>query len=75
KTITGLYGLIDNKGKTIVPAIYTRIEKFGEYANDIALVKTITGKYGFVNRNGKEIIEPKYDLKEIKEKFNQIYGG
>ncbi|NJK84516.1 MAG: WG repeat-containing protein [Saprospiraceae bacterium] len=75
KTITGLYGLIDNNGKIIVPANYKSIEKFGKYSNDLALVKTITGKYGFVNKEGKEVVETKYELEEIKRNLYQIYGG
>ncbi len=66
-------GLLDNQGNIIVPTNYKALGKYNEYANDIALVETMTGKYGFVDRNGKEVVVAKYDLKEIKENFHQIY--
>ena len=39
KTNANTYGIENGSGKMIVQPIYTRIEKFGSYAKNLALVK------------------------------------
>jgi WG containing repeat len=50
-------GVMDVKGKIIVPMEYTRISFF---SNGLASVSK-NGKYGYINKNGKVAIELKYD--------------
>lgn len=73
KTVSNTYGIMDQNGKIIAQPIYSKIEKFGEYDEDLALVKGIAGTYGFIDKSGKEVIPVHYNLREIKSGFPAIY--
>ena len=47
------YGLVDEKGKVVVPAKYSRVGKFAQ--NGLARVE-FNGFYGYIDRAGKEVI-------------------
>ena len=72
KTHSGTYGISDKSGKIIVQPVYSRINKFGEYADDLALVKNIAGTYGFINRSGTEIIPANYELDYLEKNFSVL---
>jgi hypothetical protein len=72
KTNSKTYGISDKSGKVIVQPVYSKINTFGEYAEDLALVKNITGTYGFINRSGAEVIPAYYELEEIKTNFSAL---
>ncbi|MCD9617689.1 WG repeat-containing protein [Chryseobacterium gleum] len=72
KTHSGTYGISDKSGKIIVQPVYSRINKFGEYADDLALVKNIAGTYGFINRSGTEIIPAHYELDYLEKNFSVL---
>ncbi|QBJ88842.1 WG repeat-containing protein [Chryseobacterium gleum] len=72
KTHAGTYGISDKSGKIIVQPVYSRINKFGEYADDLALVKNIAGTYGFINRSGTEIIPAHYELDYLEKNFSVL---
>lgn len=72
KTNSGTYGISDVSGKIIAQPVYSKINKFGEYSEDLALVKNITGTYGFINRSGTEIIPAHYELEYIKKNFSVL---
>lgn len=72
KTYSGTYGISDKSGKIIVQPVYSRINKFGEYADDLALVKNIAGTYGFINRSGTEIIPAHYELDYLEKNFSVL---
>jgi len=69
KSIAGLYGLIDNKGKEIARPLYLKIGKFGEITKDLALVENYTNDFGMIDTNGKEVLPTTYTLNEIKAKY------
>jgi len=73
KTISGTYGIIDKSGNIIVQPVYSKINKFGEYSNDLAMVKNISGSYGFINLSGTEAIPARYELKYIQNNFSSLY--
>ena len=54
----GKYGLIDFKGKNILPAEYQEITAISGIENSLKIKKD--DKYGIANEEGKIIIEPKY---------------
>lgn len=64
---------MDKGGKVIVQPVYSKINDFGEYAGDLAMVKNISGTYGFINSSGTEIIPPQYELNYIKNNFSALY--
>lgn len=74
----GLYGIIDQKGREIVPPKYDHIDYFN---NGLAIVRDEKGLYGIIDQEGKEIVPPKYadiddfnnGLAIIKSK-NDLYG-
>ncbi len=72
KTNSGTYGISDTSGKVIVQPVYSKINRFGEYSVDLALVKNITGSYGFINTSGTEIIPSHYELDYIKNNFSAL---
>jgi WG containing repeat len=72
KTNANTYGIENGRGKIIVQPIYVRIEKFGSYAKNLALVKNISDGYGFIDTTGKEIIPAHYDLSYIKSSFSLL---
>jgi len=72
KTHSGTYGISDKSGKITVQPVYSRINKFGEYADDLALVKNIAGTYGFINRSGTEIIPAHYELDYLEKNFSVL---
>ncbi|MET3034705.1 WG repeat-containing protein [Chryseobacterium sp. NRRL B-14859] len=72
KTTSGTYGIADKSGKTIVQPVYSKINKFGEYAEDLALVKNVSDGYGFIDKSGKEVIPARYELQEIKTNFTSL---
>ena len=53
----GKWGLVDMKGKVIIPTIYDYIYQF---TNGVAIVK-MNEKYGLINAKGTRISEIKYD--------------
>ncbi len=73
KTTAGTYGIMDKNGKTISQPIYSKINKFGEYSNDLALVKNASGTYGFIDKSGKEVIPSQYELEYIKVNFSSLH--
>lgn len=73
KTVSNTYGIVGYNDKIIVQPIYSKIEKYGEYKEDLALVKGIAGTYGFIDKSGKEVIPARYDLQEIKSGFSALY--
>lgn len=73
KTISGTYGIIDKSGNIIVQPVYSKINKFGEYSNDLAMVKNISGSYGFINLSRTEAIPARYELKYIQNNFSSLY--
>ena len=64
----GKYGFINDDGKEVVPPIYDRINKFGEYVKDWAKVE-LNGQKGFISSDGNIIVPLKYS--EI-EKFDVV---
>ncbi len=67
-SITGLYGLINQNGKEIIPFKY----KYSFYfVNGLAIVHTDSGE-GVIDNNGNEVIQPMYKKifrQEIKDKI------
>lgn len=55
--LNGKYGVINEKGKEIVPCKY---EFVGTYIDGIAKIK-LNNKVGLIDEKGKEIVSPKYD--------------
>ncbi len=55
---SGLYGLKDAKGKTLIPCKYKIIWSFNEFG--LAQVRNARNEEGFVDSTGKEVIEVKY---------------
>lgn len=54
----GLYGYINNKGKTIIkPQFYAA----GLFSEGLAPVR-LEGRYGYINPEGKFVINPQFDL-------------
>ena len=51
---------IDFNGKEVVIPQYDRIDAFGVYHRDLALV-TKNDLYGFIDIDGKEVVKPQYD--------------
>lgn len=69
------WGIINNKGKVVVPCKY---ESIGSPVNKDGLIKAkLNGKYGYVNLKGKVVIPCKYysaslfkdGWAEVKEKW------
>ncbi len=60
----GLWGYIDEAGKTVIPCIYESIGKAGAYTfrNGLAPVKK-EGRCGLINRRGSEVTA--FDLEDI----------
>lgn len=56
-TKNGAYGLLDDKGKEVIPCLYERIDLFVE--KGLAIVEK-DGKYGMFNTRGKEILPCDY---------------
>ncbi|MEN4762004.1 WG repeat-containing protein [Chryseobacterium sp. C39-AII1] len=73
KTNGSTYGIIGQNEKIIVQPIYSKIEKFGIYHPNLALVKNISKAYGFIDKSGKEVIPAQYELKEIQSNFSTLY--
>lgn len=73
KTNANTYGIADLAGKIIVQPIYSKIEKFGEYRKNLALVENVSGGFGFIDKSGKEIIPAHYERKDIKTDFPALY--
>ncbi|WP_185156467.1 WG repeat-containing protein [Chryseobacterium sp. Tr-659] len=73
KTKSGTYGISDKNGKVVVQPVYSKINTFGEYSDDLALVKNISGAYGFINSSGSEIIPCNYELEYIKTHFSSLH--
>ncbi|MDE6309862.1 MAG: WG repeat-containing protein [Muribaculaceae bacterium] len=67
----GLWGFINDKGKTVIkpkyqeigtPSKYKAITSNQKFTFDKAVIPVkLNGKWGFVGQNGKEIIKPKFD--------------
>uniref|UniRef100_UPI00249152A6 WG repeat-containing protein n=1 Tax=Marinifilum flexuosum TaxID=1117708 RepID=UPI00249152A6 len=53
-------------------ANYSKIGKFNEIENGLALVKSIVGTYGLIDKNGKEVVPANYSK---IGKFNEIENG
>lgn len=54
------FGLIDGKGKLLLPATYERIGNPGMIADDFMEIRA-NGKYGLYNYAENKIIQPEYD--------------
>lgn len=55
----GKCGIINDQGKEIVPPIYDKIEKFGDYLKEYAVIE-INGLKGFLDLDGNVVMQPKY---------------
>lgn len=63
-TKTGLYGLFDSNGNTILPMEYDEMN-FGTINNKTEIAFKTEGKWGVCNENGKEIIPAEYEELKI----------
>ena len=59
KSINGKYGILNSKGKWVLPAVYDILESFDEFGYAKASVKN---KYGWIDIHGKWKIKPKFDI-------------
>ena len=73
------WGLLNQKGESIIPIIYDNILKIDDINDKIFYVMN-DGKVGLVNNNGKEIVSPIYDrISRFNDDYfelelNQKYG-
>jgi len=73
------WGLLNQKGESIIPIIYDNILKIDDIDDKIFYVMN-DGKVGLVNNNGKEIVSPIYDrISRFNDDYfelelNQKYG-
>ena len=58
--IYGRMGLIDEKGKAVVPFEYNYVSDFGDGL--VAVRKDRNGKVAYVNLKNEEVVEAKYDM-------------
>lgn len=63
----GKYGVIDTKGKTVVPLKYEELNDFSEGMASFRKGE----KWGFIDKTGKEVIPAIYDL---NGNFGGYYG-
>ena len=63
-TKTGLYGLFDSKGNTILPMEYDAMN-FGTINGETEIAFKVEGKWGVYNENGKELIPAEYEELKI----------
>jgi len=70
----GLYhGMIDEKGKEVVPLLY---EAIGDISEGLMWVRRQDGKTGFVNLDGREVIKPQYKkAKDFSEGLTAVMVG
>lgn len=69
----GKYGFVDNKGESIVPAIYKQAEGYSE---DYAAVQADNEKWGFIDKQGDVLVECKYDyVGHFNEGYAVISNG
>ena len=64
----GKYGLVDTKGKLVIPA---KFEKIRAYRNNRALVQ-LNGKFGLINEHGKIVQAIKYTNYNYDDKGNYV---
>ena len=68
-TKTGLYGLVDSTGSTLLPMEYDEMN-FGTINNRTEIAFKVEGKWGVCDEKGKEIIPAEYDdLKICDENY------
>lgn len=73
KTI--LYGIVDEEGKYIVPAIYKELDfNFGFVESPLYTVTDKNDKIGYINNQGKVVIACKYDRAASLEMGYAIVG-
>ncbi|MBO5233557.1 MAG: WG repeat-containing protein [Prevotella sp.] len=71
---TYYYGVIDNTGKEILPAIYSYIPCYRNYNSELVVVEK-GDKYGCVDLNGNTVIDFKYQSINAYEDYFEVYSG
>lgn len=68
------WGYLDSLGNVVIPAQYSRVERFREGR---AIVESMDGKYGVIDTDGKAIVPVEYNTVEwiSSAKLNELGGG
>ncbi len=52
------WGIIDEKGNTVIDFMYTH--QLGNFSSGLAIVKNIENKFGYIDKNNEVVIEPQF---------------